>query len=154
MDETSNTCRHTDVQTFDSFRCCLSCGELVTELASPSISDPPFEYKPLDCESEQHIRLVHVHPGLKREDIVCELVHVSLAAARIPVYEAVSYTWATADGDASLSRFIVCHGKKLAITKNCEAAIRCLRRRDRSRVLWIDAMYVPRVSFVEYKLAD
>jgi len=146
MDETSSTCRHTDVQTFDSFRCCLSCGDLITEPASPAVSERPFKYKPLHCDGEQHVRLVRVHPGQKHDDIVCELVHVSLIGADVPAYEAVSYTWATTDGDASLSQSIVCHGKKLAITKNCEAAIRCLRRRNRNRVLWIDAMYVSRAS--------
>ena len=138
MDETSSTCRHTDVQVFDAFRCCMSCGDLVPESASLAIPVLPFEYRPLDCEDEQRIRLVHVRPGQKQDDIVCDLVHVSLAAA--PVYEAVSYTWATTDGDASLSQFIVCHGRRLAITKNCEAALRCVRRPNLPRVLWIDAM--------------
>ena len=140
MDETSSTCRHPDVQVFDSFLCCISCGSLVTEPASSAIAELHYKYKPLDYENEQLIRLVRVHPGQTHDDIVCELVQINLAAARVPVYEAVSYTWATTDGDASLSRSIVCHGKRLAITKNCEAAIRCLRRRNHVRVLWIDAM--------------
>ena len=133
-----NTCRHTHVETTDSFSCCLSCGELVEEATSSSTPERRFKYEPLDCENEQHIRLVHIHPGARQDDIVFDLVHVSLAT--VPVYEAVSYTWATMTGDASLSQFVVCHGKQLAITKNCEAALRCLRRTHRSRVLWIDAM--------------
>ena len=136
MDKTPSTCRHTDVQTFETFRCCLSCGEIITN--DICRSTPFYEYQPLNCESEQHIRLVRIHRGQKQDDIVCDLLSVDLAAA--PVYEAVSYTWATTSGDASLSQFILCRGKKLAVTKNCEAAIRCLRRRDRNRVLWIDAM--------------
>jgi len=133
-----NTCRHKHVETTDSFSCCLSCGELVEEATSSSPPERRFKYEPLDYETEQYIRLVRLHPGQKQDDIVCELVHVSLASE--PLYEAVSYTWAMTNGDASLSQSIVCHGKKLAITKNCEAALRCVRRPNLTRVLWVDAM--------------
>jgi len=146
MDEASSSCRHTDVQAFDSFHCCLSCGEIVAEATLPVFPEatcpntPYYKYEPLDYNIGQQIRLVQVYPGRKEDRIMCEIVHADLANA--PIYEALSYTWATASGDASLSQSLLCCGKQIAVTKNCEAAIRCLRWLGRSRILWIDAMYV------------
>lgn len=144
MDQASGACRHTDTRTFDSCRCCMSCGEMLTTAVSSAESEatcsgtPFYEYTPLDYNTGQHIRLMKLYPGQTQDDIRCELVNVNLAAS--PIYEAVSYTWATTNGDASLSQSIICCGKTLNITKNCEAAIQCLRRRKHSRILWIDAM--------------
>jgi hypothetical protein len=87
MDEASSACRHSDVHTFDSFRSCLSCGEIITEATSLAISESPYRYEPLGYETEQCIQLVHVYPGQEQDDITYELVNVNLAAA--PVYEAV-----------------------------------------------------------------
>jgi len=144
MDRVVDVCRHADFRTSYFYRCCLSCGEVFTEETSPGSSKAIqsntsfYAYEPLEYNTRQGIRLVHVLPGQKQDDVVCELFHADLASA--PVYEAVSYTWATGCGDASRSQSIICCGKNLAVTKNCEAAIRCLRRERGQRILWIDAM--------------
>jgi len=143
MDRAVDVCQHADIRTSYFCRCCFSCGEVFTEETSLGISKAIqsntsfYAYEPLEYDTGQHFRLVRVLPGQKQDDVVCELFHADLAST--PVYEAVSYTWATNGGDASLSQNIICCGKKLAVTKNCEAAIRCLRR-DWGRILWIDAM--------------
>lgn len=61
-----------------------------------------------------------------------------------PWYEAVSYTWATEEGDCSLSSQIKCGDARLWVTKNCELALRYLRLREPSsaRVLWVDAICI------------
>jgi hypothetical protein len=71
---------------------------------------------------------------------MCDIIHVNLMDK--PAYEAVSYTWATADGDVSLSKHITCRGKKIAITTNCESVLRSLRLPSRNRKIWVDAICI------------
>ncbi|KAF2025632.1 HET-domain-containing protein [Setomelanomma holmii] len=42
----------------------------------------------------------------------------------------------------SLRRQLYCREGSIPITSNCEAALRCLKRRGRRRVLWIDAVCI------------
>jgi hypothetical protein len=127
-------CRHHDIHKFDGLYFCLACGETVPSV--PLDSSSPYRYTPL---GDLQVRLVVLFPGQQSDDIHIELAHVSLNGQ--PAYEAVSYTWAT-DGDVSLSQSIQCHRQNLSITKNCEAALRCLRRPARNRMLWVDAICI------------
>ncbi|KAH7073321.1 heterokaryon incompatibility protein-domain-containing protein [Paraphoma chrysanthemicola] len=142
-------CVHPDVQKFDEIRCCLSCGEAVferaeddTEEAFGSLASTAYRYKRLNYELGQEIRLVNLYPavGDQSSDITCSIVHVNLADE--PAFEAVSYTWADSTGDASLCRTVLCHGKTIVVTKNCEAALRRFRQKGRNRLLWIDAICI------------
>jgi hypothetical protein len=147
------SCRHPDIQKFDQLRCCLSCGEAVFENTIDieqdvySLSSSSYQYRRLNYELGQEIRLVVLFPGQELEDITCNIIHVNLLDQ--PVYEAVSYTWATAHGDASLSRHIYCHGRKIAITANCELVLRCLRRKGHNRSIWIDAISIDQENTME-----
>jgi hypothetical protein len=58
------------------------------------------------------------------------------------VYEALSYTWATENGECKRSSHIKCDGTKLFVTKNCRLALRYLRKEDASRLLWVDAICI------------
>ncbi|KAF5676174.1 heterokaryon incompatibility protein [Fusarium heterosporum] len=71
-------------------------------------------------------------------------IHVKLFPIQLDNcrYEALSYTWATDDGDSSLSSSINCEGGTIKVSKNCEKALRKLRRQDTARVLWIDAICI------------
>jgi hypothetical protein len=142
-------CRHHDIQEFDGLRFCLACGEAISELPleteALSNSPAPYRYTPLRCEGLE-IRLVVLFPGQESDDIHCDLIHVNLDDQ--PVYEAVSYTWAT-DGDASLSQSIQCQRHTLGVTKNCEAVLRYLRRQGRNRLLWIDAICINQADTAE-----
>jgi hypothetical protein len=142
-------CRHPDIQKFDGVRCCLSCGEAVFDSPHreidpvPNTSGEKYGYRPLDHKFGQEIRLVVLYPGQEKEDLMCEIKHVNLLDN--PVYEALSYCW----GDTTLSRHIFCRGRSVPITLNCEAALRCLRRRDRGRVIWIDAICIDQSNTTE-----
>jgi hypothetical protein len=57
-------------------------------------------------------------------------------------YEALSYTWATENGDSVRSSQLKCHGQSIWVTKNCEAALRRLRHSDSERILWVDAICI------------
>ncbi|KAF5266436.1 hypothetical protein FOXYS1_2720 [Fusarium oxysporum] len=91
--------------------------------------------------SPSHIRLVYLHPGTD-EAVYCELITVSIESA--PSYEALSYTW----GDPSRRESInmTTQGsettQQFSVTSNCYSALKRLRYRDRTRVLWIDALAI------------
>lgn len=146
-------CRHPDVQKFDGLRCCLSCGEAVFEDVYEFQQDldlstsTNYRYRRLNYELGQEIRLVVLYPGKELEDLTCDIIHVNILDQ--PVYEAVSYTWATVHGDVSFSGNINCCGKKIAITKNCESVLRSLRRLGRNRKIWVDAICIDQENTAE-----
>ena len=73
-------------------------------------------------------------------------IQISLAEVRSQKeehdYEALSYTWATEDGDCKRSSQIRCGGTRIWVTKNCELALRYLRKENSNRVLWVDAICI------------
>ncbi|KAF2823250.1 HET-domain-containing protein [Ophiobolus disseminans] len=154
------SCRHHDIQVFDGFRCCLACGETAFDLSSRPAQEfdlhPTewYRYGHLNYELGQEIRLLILHPHQDHEkhtgqELVCDIIHVNLSDK--PVYEALSYTWASQDGDSSLSRSItVCGtGCSIAITRSCEAALYHIRFRGRKRVLWVDAICIDQSNVSE-----
>jgi len=146
-------CRHHDVQIFDNMRCCLACGE--TQLESPPDQSTvaqcsrraPYKYARLNYAFGQEIRLVILFPGRPTDEIEVDIVHVDVA--NHPPYEAISYAWATQDGDDSRSQSVLCHGGTISITKTCEAALKLLRRQGRSRYLWVDAVCIDQGNITE-----
>jgi hypothetical protein len=139
-------CRHPDIQKFDGFRCCLSCGEAIfddvsqEEQTTNDKNTSNYQYKPLNYELGQEIRLVVLHPGRETDDLTCDIVHVNLLDD--PIYEAVSYTWASANGDASMVEHISCRGRTIPVTENCKSLLTCLRRPGLKRTVWIDAVCI------------
>lgn len=103
-------------------------------------SSPKYCYKPLRHSLGDEIRLIVLYAGEWVDDLICEIVVVNLMDR--PAYEAVSYTWADADGDLSMSSNVICRGKTIPITKNCDAALRRLRLQSCSRRLWVDAICI------------
>jgi hypothetical protein len=99
-----------------------------------------FPYSPLD-QSRNEVRLLQLgsHAGDKdNEDVLpyCSLRVVSLDEN--PTYEALSYTW----GDASDLRYIILDLHLFLDTRNLEPAIRQLRKRSTSDLLWVDAICI------------
>jgi hypothetical protein len=141
------SCKHLDIRKFDGIRCCLACGEAVFEaqylhsklFTEPTTVTTAYKYNKLNYKLGREIRLAVILPGESTDTIRCEIVHVNLDDK--PVYDAVSYTWATEDGDASLSRNVqTVQGGSISITANCDAVLRQLRRPGLCRRVWIDAM--------------
>ena len=123
----------------------------------------PYQYSPLQKDRNE-FRLVRLQPGPEIAEIKIEIFH----AARTATYEALSYAW----GDPERTEFaIVCAStekiqtsplSKLAaylkpsarnnepsvplttigLTHNLAVALRHLRYRRFSRVLWIDAICI------------
>jgi len=103
-------------------------------------STRPFVHQRLS--DHQSIRLWTLHQGSGDSQIECSLGIVSQKDNSVPAYEAISYTWATEDGNQSRSQCLLVDGLVMYITCNCEAALRRFRLEDCSRVLWIDAVCI------------
>lgn len=127
---------HRDIETIDGLTFCVSCGEVVESIAGYSFHSR--------LEHEDEIRILKLDAGQGHQQLSGELVHYTLTED--PIYEAVSYTWATRDGEAALSRSLrlrTPEGQKLlSITRNCENALRRFRRPSVSRYLWIDSVCI------------
>jgi hypothetical protein len=155
MSSREQSCRHHDIQVFNDFRCCLACGETVFNQLSKEDRKNECEtsiwyrYRRLNYELGQEVRLLILYPAEDGENLTSDIVHVNLADK--PVYEALSYTWSTQEGDSSMSQSIRNRetGEMIAITKNCDAALRCLRRKGRKRVLWVDAISIDQADVSE-----
>ena len=106
-----------------------------------------YEYAAL--ENDGDVRFIRLLPYYFSQDapLQIELVTGRLgdAASQSPcshVYEALSYAWEGQTPD----RTVLCQGRRLLVTANCEAAMRQLRRRTRARLLWIDAICIDQTS--------
>ena len=108
-------------------------------LTEPTTVTTSYKYSKLNYELGREIRLVIILPGESTDTIRCEIVHVNLDDS--PVYDAVSYTWATEDGDASLLKTVqIVQSGSISITANCDAVLHQLRRPGLRRRVWIDAI--------------
>lgn len=143
-------CRHHDVQVFGDLRCCLACGETFFEETTPELprlQNPPFKYAHLNYSRGQEIRLCVLFSGRILDDVAVDLVHVNMRDH--PPYEALSYAWATAAGDDSLSKKVHCRGGTIPVTETCEAALRRLRFPGHNRYLWVDAVCIDQSNVKE-----
>lgn len=100
-----------------------------------------YQYSPLP--SEQFIRLLELYPGHANDNLDCTLHQTKLENA--PKYEAISYAW----GDPANKIDVLCDGKIIMVTPNLKDALLRLRIKDRSRVLWIDAICINQNDHVE-----
>ena len=147
------SCSHPDVQKFEGVRCCLACGEAVFEeppqpRALHARAGTEHQYRNLNYALGQEIRVIDLLPGAPSDGLRCKLIHVNLEDN--PAFEAVSYTWATEEGDDSLTKTIrVSDGTSIKITVNCEAVLRGLRKCGLSRRLWLDAICIDQSNTTE-----
>ena len=92
---------------------------------------------------EKKIRLLEIHQGSSSKKFVCSLSTAILSDG--PRYDALSYVW----GDEYGKEPILVNELPVRITQNLEAAIRHLRRLDRSILLWIDALCIDQKNILE-----
>ena len=95
-----------------------------------------FMYGRLDTKNLE-IRLIILKPASDfRAAIHCDLQVVSLKSN--PIYEALSYVW----GDAGIKSTIYLQGQPFQVTPNLGRALQYLRKKNKSRVLWADAISI------------
>ncbi|KAN0092194.1 Heterokaryon incompatibility protein (HET) domain containing protein [Hyaloscypha variabilis] len=88
------------------------------------------------------------HNPLPNEPFAFRLLRILPASdtgLEIPDYRALSYVW----GDPDITRNIYIEGKLLPVTKNCYAALACLRRKTTQVTLWIDAICIYQIDLKE-----
>ncbi|KAL8787130.1 MAG: hypothetical protein Q9195_007912 [Heterodermia aff. obscurata] len=118
-----------------------------------------YKYTPLDSQSQQ-IRLMSLAPGMFDDDIYLSLKTVALTQDDPPEYEALSYTWGSAENCPEVgvmphigANHLIKTWKplatlntklsgRLAVTQNLAQALRYLRSPAQSRTLWIDAICI------------
>nr|OQO30712.1 hypothetical protein B0A51_01836 [Rachicladosporium sp. CCFEE 5018] len=94
-------------------------------------------------EGEKCLRLLQVLAGDFEDDIQCTISAYKLAIC--PPYEALSYCW----GDTADPVIIKIDGRIMKVTSNLRAALRHLRKRARSRRLWVDAICINQADLAE-----
>ncbi|RGP78938.1 aminoglycoside n [Fusarium longipes] len=103
-----------------------------------------YSYRPLLHTRDTRVAILE--PADQFNDpIRLSLKRISLTGLRGTKYEALSYVWGSVTGDCRVH----CDGKLLYVTSNCESALRHLRLKKRSRVLWIDALCINQGSNAE-----
>lgn len=89
------------------------------------------------------IRLFKLEPGRESDPLRGRLIlHHEYSPTE---YEALSYVW----GDPNFTANIFVHDSVLPITRNLEVALRSLRLKDASRLLWIDALCINQADISE-----
>ncbi|KIX10360.1 uncharacterized protein Z518_01442 [Rhinocladiella mackenziei CBS 650.93] len=97
-------------------------------------------YAPLPL-LQRYICIVELEPGKFEAEIRCR-THIRFKDTE---YEALSYVW----GDPKATKSITVDGKDSEIYENLETALRYVRREDRGRLLWVDAICVNQHSDTE-----
>lgn len=92
--------------------------------------------------SISHIRLVCIKPGSLQHVVDCELITENMATAE---FEASSYVW----GATMFPYKIKVNGKDFYVTYNLFSVLCELRRPDRDRIVWIDALCINQADDVE-----
>lgn len=97
-------------------------------------------YNFIPLSSAGSTRLLLLQPS-KADDspLRCELKEVNVVDnAPICAYEALSYVWGSRTAYGELR----CNRGSIPLARNCESALRHLRRRRTTTVLWVDAVCI------------
>lgn len=110
-------------------------------LNDEGVTLPPYIYQPLQSLTE--IRVISLLPApLLESKLEVQLTHIDRKdllprSSEPPPYEAMSYAW----GKPIFSHVLQCgNSTALPITENVDQMLRYLRKRRKTRYLWIDAI--------------
>ncbi|KAK4465004.1 heterokaryon incompatibility protein-domain-containing protein [Cladorrhinum samala] len=111
-------------------------------------------YSILDGPGGQ-FRLLEILPADQARDPLKLRLHVCDIEDNFETYEALSYTWSLQNGDrcdlhTTIEDCVVeCDGVQIPVGKNLYLALQRLRRRDRSRIVWADAVCINQGDLAE-----
>jgi ankyrin repeat protein len=105
-----------------------------------SISSELYNYKPLSSATSS--RLIKLSPG---KDDVLSFDFREVDINNAPSYEALSYEWGAKSGTLAVQ----CGGRQLLVTPNLMAAMKSLRLKSNTRLLWIDALCIDQQNIPE-----
>lgn len=103
-----------------------------------------LSYRALD-RSRKEIRLLDVLPGSDEEPVRANVAYEFLAENQIDLYETISYTW----GDPTLRGQVEIDGSAIDVPASSAATLRCMRRPDTCRRVWIDAVCINQADILE-----
>ncbi|KAK6063221.1 HET domain-containing protein [Seiridium cupressi] len=118
------------------------CVEDQPKRTPQTVNAVPRKYQYHDSLDAEHIRLLELLPGNRERPLVCQLRRVLLNACD-EKYEAISYVWGPTDGSTWIE---VVEDGHIETTPNLHSALLHLRRVDRTRVLWVDAICINQES--------
>jgi Heterokaryon incompatibility protein (HET) len=108
-----------------------------------------YQHAPINRDTKS-IRVVELYRAEDfNSDLVCNISEVEFNSDDFPAYEAISYAWGGECADGS--HFVMCendenHRNKLLITRNCALILRHLRKKESTRILWIDSVCIDQFS--------
>jgi Heterokaryon incompatibility protein (HET) len=98
-----------------------------------------YSYRPLLSPQSTRVLLLQSdrshHANIH---ITLEGVSLDLENSSFRPYDALSYVWGSPTGNQP----IFCEGKEILVTSNCESALRHLRHKRKTVVLWIDTICI------------
>ncbi|KAF2101207.1 HET-domain-containing protein, partial [Rhizodiscina lignyota] len=94
--------------------------------------------------SVNSIRLLRLQSLVQDEPVSCSLIVVDQYASG-PEYHALSYCW----GDANDTVELICSGRPFQVTKTLYAALRRLREKVPSQLVWADAICINQEDVTE-----
>ncbi|KAI8716315.1 HET domain-containing protein [Fusarium sp. LHS14.1] len=111
---------------------------------------PQFQYRGLG-ERRQPIRLVTIFPGCDRQPVSLQLHHTIMTQETPPIYEALSYVWGSSDDGVAVSVAYSddTYQSTLTVGQNLFIALQHLRRADKPRTMWIDAVCINQQDIAE-----
>ncbi|MCJ1238061.1 hypothetical protein MMC14_006049 [Varicellaria rhodocarpa] len=112
-------------------------------ISAEPLSSNPYKYQPIP--TKRQIRLIELYSDDTSDPLHCRIFLASLN--KLPEYEAISYAW----GDPAYTVLIECNNnrKQLSISYNLGVALEHLRWKDKSRVLWVDAICINQQNVAE-----
>lgn len=91
-------------------------------------------------EREPVIRLLTLDPG-ELDDPICGKLTLEYLN-HMPVYDALSYSWADASGNTSLAETVTVNGVRVAITSSCHWALKRIRKPLSKKSIWVDSICI------------
>ncbi|OAA77581.1 Heterokaryon incompatibility [Akanthomyces lecanii RCEF 1005] len=102
-----------------------------------------YEYEPIEAGQIRLLSLLAADSF--NEQLKCEITCYPISGPDRPAYTAVSYVW----GAQISSHEVYCDGKLVVIGFNLDSALRHLRPRNRSVILWVDALCIDQSNVAE-----
>lgn len=103
-----------------------------------------FRYSTPDSTKSKSSRLLSILPGVFKTPLVCRLDEYTSDSEddlfESVCYEALSYTWG--NDSENPKEEITLNGCSFSVMENLYAALQILRRENRERVIWVDAVCI------------
>jgi hypothetical protein len=89
--------------------------------------------------ADNEIRLIELQPWTAEGSVICNMIRTTIDAARETGYEALSYTWGSADSPRAT---ISIDGRMCEVRENLRNAMHQLSKREGVCRIWIDALCI------------